>query len=67
MQKNLDDLQKRLDEKDKDLENKLNSYIIKNDKTMSVYLLINITFAVIVIILNTTLVIKAIRKKKSQD
>ena len=67
VQKNLDDLQKRLDEKDKDLENKLNSYIIKNDKTMSVYLLINITFAVIIIILNTTLVIKAIRKKKSQD
>ena len=34
---------------------------------MFVYLLINITFAVIIIILNTTLVIKAIRKKKSQD
>ena len=67
VQKNLDDLQTRLDEKDKDLENKLNSYIIENDKTMFVYLLINITFAVIIIILNTTLVIKAIRKKKSQD
>ena len=67
VQKNLDDLQTRLDEKDKDLENKLNSYIIENDKTMFVYLLINITFAVIIIILNTTLVIKAIRKKKSQN
>ena len=67
VQKNLDDLQTRLDEKDKDLENKLNSYIIENDKTMFVYLLINITFAVIIIILSTTLVIKAIRKKKSQN
>ena len=67
VQKNLDDLQTRLDEKDKDLENKLNSYIIENDKTMFVYLLINITFAVIIIILNTTLVIKTIRKKKSQN
>ena len=67
VQKNLDDLQTRLDEKDKDLENKLNSYIIENDKTMFVYLLINITFAVIIIILNTILVIKAIKKKKSQN
>ena len=67
VQDNLDELRRQLENKDSDLEAKLNSLLADSDKNAKTCLIINIILGVAIIVLFVLQIIATIKKKSSKQ